>query len=86
MAREPLHDLDRLAGEKLFDQLQVIWRIHHPRIEPGGGEPIYRSGGPANTPRIVPYERGLPAFNATNRRSRSTRAAASADRAARPAA
>jgi hypothetical protein len=33
MMREPFHRLDRLAGEKLFDQLEVVsWRNHHPRI------------------------------------------------------
>jgi hypothetical protein len=35
MPREPLHRRDRLAGEKLFDDVDVVWRIHGPRIAPG---------------------------------------------------
>jgi hypothetical protein len=31
MAGEPLHRLDRLAAEKLFEQLEVVsWRVHGP--------------------------------------------------------
>jgi hypothetical protein len=44
MAREPLHHLDRLAGEKLFEQFEVrSWRVHDPRIGQGGCQGLYRA-------------------------------------------
>src|SRR5258707_14346032 len=46
MPREPLHRLDRLTDKKLFDQLEVVWRVHHPRIRSGGARSVRQAGAP----------------------------------------
>jgi hypothetical protein len=55
MAREPLHHLDRLAGEKLFEQFEVrSWRVHDPRIGQGGCQGLYRAApSPGAVSRIA---------------------------------